>query len=167
MSDIVVEADQFANSLTELLERIGRNVKDVTPTAIEESLQTGEEEWKKNAKAVLSSSYSRGGWGKVKGIETYRSGRRSGQVKSVKWYGKTYKTGRYARSISHHMLTGGDTPSGEIGSASMPGLAHLLEKGHGYFEAAAHPHIEPAYDVAIDHLEKNLDSAIERAINDA
>lgn len=167
MSDITVDADKFAKSLTELLERIGRNVKDVTPGAIDEALQVGEEEWRKNANAVLSKSYSRGGWGKVKDVETYSRGKRKGQVKAVKWYGKTIKTGRYARSIRHHVLTGGDAPSGEIGSPSMPGLAHLLEKGHGYFDAAAHPHIEPAGDKAVEQFEKSLDEAIERAIDDA
>lgn len=169
MSDVVVEADKFAKALTDLLDRVGKNVKDVTPEAVEGALQTGEDEWKKNARAVLSVSYSRGGWGKIKkdGIIRYKSGKRKGQVKEIKWYGKVYKTGRYASSIRHQLITGGDAPSGEVGSPSHPGLAHLLEKGHGYFRAAPHPHIEPAADTAFKKLEENLDASIERAINDA
>ena len=167
MSDVVVDADMFARSLDALLERFGKNVKHESSSAIEDALDFGSERWSENAKAVLSSSYSRGGWGKVKGVDLYRSGKRKGQVKAIRWYGKTYKTGRYARSIRHQMLTEGDNPSGEIGSPSLPGLAHLLEKGHGYYSARPHPHIEPAAEDTFRQLEKNIEAAIERAIDDA
>lgn len=158
-------------TLSRILENLGSNVNRLTPEAIEHALQTGEKAWKENAKSVLSVSYSRGGWGKEKGDrEYYKSGPRKGQVKAIRWYGKTYKTGRYARSIRHHMLMqGGRTPEGEIGSASMPGLAHLLEKGHasiggGY--VPAYEHISPAADDAFSDFETFVEEAIEEALND-
>lgn len=168
MSDYTVDSDDFAISMSKILKNMEHGVTTLAPDAVEQALQTGEKAWKRNAKAVLSKSYSRGGWGKVKGVEMYsQRGRNRGKVKSIKWYGKTFKTGRYARSIRHHMLRGAGSPEGEIGSASMPGLAHLLEKGHGYYVADAHPHIAPAYEEAAKDFETRLDTAIDKAISDA
>ena len=168
MSDRVVGVDEFAMAIDEMLENLQEGMERYVPIAVEHSLETGEKAWKENAKSVLSKSYSRGGWGKIKGVEMYSPrGRRKGQVKSIKWYGKTYQTGRYARSIRHQMLSRGRVMEGEIGSPSMPGLAHLLEKGHGYYHAAPHVHIAPAADEAIKDFENRLDRAIDRAIDDA
>lgn len=171
MADLTVDCDDFAMSMQKLLERFNSNVKDLTPEAVEHALQTGEDAWKRNAKSVLSHSYSRGGWGKVRGgasgVTRYKRGKRKGQIKSIAWYGVTYKTGKYARSIRHHLLSSGQmVTEGEIGSPSMPGLAHLLEKGHGGpFPAGSHEHIAPAYDEAEADLEYGIDKAIDRAID--
>lgn len=167
MTDISIEADAFGKTVEQILGRLETGVEENTPEAVEMALQSGEQQWKKNARSVLSKSYSRGGWGKArKGAVRYKSGAHKGEVKSG-WYGKTFKTGRYARSIHHHMMTqGGDLTEGEIGSPSMPGLAHLLEKGHGFFPASPHVHIEPAADFAFKDFERFLDRAIDRAIND-
>lgn len=166
MTDVTIEADKFGTTVEKILEKLGSNVKMIAPSAVEDSLQVGEKAWKSNARSVLSSSYSRGGWGKRKQLYT-KSGRKS---RKVAWYGKTIRTGKYARSISHHILTqGGDITDGEIGSASMPGLAHLLEKGHallGGGSARAFVHIEPASEVAFAELERLIDRGVERAIND-
>ena len=175
MSDISIEADAFGRTLTQLLGRIDTGVSQHMPEAVEKALDKGEKAWKKNAKAVLSQSYSRGGWGKIRGgesgISRYKSGKHKGQIKAINWYGRTYKTGKYARSISHHMLRqSGRSIEGEVGSASMPGLAHLLEKGHasiGGGEVPAHEHIKPAADEAFDDFESLLDEAIEEALNEA
>lgn len=168
MSDYTVDSDDFAISMSKILKNMEHGVTTLAPDAVEQALQTGEKAWKRNAKSVLSKSYSRGGWGKVKGVEMYSPrGRNRGKVKSIKWYGKTFKTGRYARSIRHHMLRGAGSPEGEIGSASMPGLAHLLEKGHGRYTAAPHVHIEPAAEEAFKDFDRKLDTAIDRAISDA
>lgn len=170
MADISIEADAFGRTLSQLLERLDQGVISRAPQAIEKALDKGERAWRENANAVLSSSYSRGGWGKEKGRTYYKSGAHKGELKAVQWYGKTYKTGRYARSIKHHMIQSGETPEGEIGSATMPGLAHLLEKGHasiGGGSVRAYEHISPAADEAFDDFESLLDSAVEEAINDA
>ena len=101
--------------------------------------------------------------------ETYSRGPKKGQIKpkSVKWYGRVIRTGKYARSIHHRIMTEGDQfTEGEIGSPSMPGLPHLLEKGHGYYPAKAKKHIEPAFEEAKAGFEKSVDQAVERAIND-
>lgn len=172
MADIVIEADAFAITMQKMFERLGHNVEAFTPPEVEAALQVGEEAWKSNATAVLSHSYSRGGWGKIrggaKGVEHYKSGKRKGQIKSISWFGKVYKTGKYARSIHHQLLSSGaSVTTGEIGSASMPGLAHLLEKGHGGpAPAGAHQHIAQAYEVAAKSLEDGIGEAVERAINE-
>lgn len=171
MSDISISADAFGITVTQILDRLGTNVQAFTPPAVEAALQVGEEAWKSNARAVLSQSYSRGGWGKIRGgsngITRYKSGKRKGEIKSISWYGKVYKTGKYARSIHHHLMSsGGPVTEGEIGSPSLPGLAHLLEKGHGGpGPAGAHQHIAQAYETAAKKLENGVDEAVERAIN--
>lgn len=170
MSDVVVDIDDFGRTLEQLLSRVNANVKERALPVVESALEVGEAAWKENANAVLSQSYSRGGWGKVKWTETYRSGKFKGQTKRQHWYGRTYQTGKYARSISHKMISGGGDPSGEIGSASLPGLAHLLEKGHarvGGGSVPAYKHIEPAAEKAFDHFEDAMGLAVEEAINDA
>ena len=165
MPDISIEADEFGRTVEQLLGRLATGVESETPEAVEQALDAGEKAWKKNARSVLSKSYSRGGWGKRK--QTYTpTGRKS---KRVEWYGKTFKTGKYARSIRHQMLQSGELTEGEIGSSSMPGLAHLLEKGHalvGGGSAKAFVHIEPAAEQAFKDFEKYIDQAIDRAIDD-
>lgn len=167
MSDVTIDADAFGTTLEQLLERVGTSVTAHMPAAVEKALTRGEAAWKKNARAVLSSSYSRGGWGKQKKVYT-KSGRPS---KKVAWYGKTFKTGKYARSITHQLLTsGGELIEGEIGSRSMPGLAHLLEKGHasvGGGFVSGRKHIEPAFDETVGDFERDVEMAVEEAINDA
>lgn len=171
MSDISISADAFGITVTQILDRLGTNVQTFTPPAVEAALQVGEEAWKSNARAVLSQSYSRGGWGKIRGgsngVTRYKSGKRKGEIKSISWYGKVYKTGKYANSIHHHLMSsGGPVTEGEIGSPSLPGLAHLLEKGHGGpGPAGAHQHIAQAYETAAKKLENGVDEAVERAIN--
>lgn len=171
MADISVEADRFGTTLAEVLERVGTNVEREVPVALDAALEVGEQAWKRNAKSVLSASYSRGGWGKLgRDVTRYKSGPNKGKIKSG-WYGKTYKTGKYARSIRHQMLSAnGHSSSGEIGSASMPGLAHLLEKGHakvGGGSVSGREHIAPAADEAFRAFEENLNNAIEGALYDA
>lgn len=171
MSDVTIGADAFSSTIDDLLKRLDGNVRDNVPEAVEEALKTGQEAWKRNATSVLSASYSRGGWGRKRaGAKVYKSGPRKGKVKEG-WYGKTYRTGKYARSIRHQMLSEGrDEIAGEIGSPTLPGLAHLLEKGHamvGGGKTKAYEHIAPAYDEAADEFTRLADSAIERAINDA
>lgn len=171
MADISIEADAFGRTMEQILEKLDRGVNSVMPSEVESALGVGEKAWKSNARAVLSATYSIGGWGRTKTgkVVHFKSGKHKGQVKSG-WYGKTIKTGKYARSIKHHMLSqsGGDI-SGEIGSASLPGLAHLLEKGHasvGGGSVGPKVHIEPAAVEAFDSFERGVDSAVDGVLND-
>lgn len=171
MTDVTVDIDKFGKTLEQLLGRVNEGVRHRAPKAVEKALKRGEREWKKNAKRVLSTSYSRGGWGRTRANAVrYKSGYHKGQVRSG-WYGKVYKTGKYAHSIRHHMMSsGGDVAEGEIGSASMPGLAHLLEKGHasiGGGFVGGREHIAPAAEEAFDNFEKYLLEAVQEAIDEA
>lgn len=152
MTDIAIDADEFGATIEQLLGSVTSGVEEHAPEAVEKALRKGQSAWKKNAKAAFSDSYVVGGWGKD-------------------GYGRTITTGRYAASIKHHMLRGGgQSPEGEIGSPKMPGLPHLLEKGHarvGGGFVAGREHVAPAAQEAFDALEDLLAQAIEEAIDDA
>ena len=150
MTDISIEADAFGKTLEELLEKVNHKVGDEAGPAVESALKKGEKAWRKNARDSFSGTYYVGGWGKP--------GR-----------GRAVTAGAYARSIRHHMLRRGGNPEGEIGSAKLPGLAHLLEKGHakvGGGFVSGRLHIAPAAKEAFSDFEDELDKAIEEALND-
>lgn len=172
MSDVVVDIDDFAMTIEEILDRVGNGARHYVPKAVEKALEEGRDKWKDNATSVLSHSYSRGGWGRMRAnAARFKSGRHEGKVKASAWYGRVIKTGKYARSIKHHMLSsGGEVFEGEIGSPTVPGLAHLLEKGHalvGGGSARAHVHIATAAEDVFKDLERYVEEAIEEAISEA
>lgn len=78
------------------------------------------------------------------------------------------RRGKYKRSIRSHMTNNDPmAPEGEIGSASMPGLPHLLEKGHAKVGGGRVPaivHIAPAADVAFKLTEKLIVEGIDDAL---
>ena len=137
----VVGIDQFANALDGILTDINGKVRYGADKAVEIGLKTGAKEWRKNARAEFSGKY----------------------FKTGHWY----DAGEYARSIRFRKTKGGETPSGEIGSAKLPGLPHLLEKGHariggGRVEGREHiaPAAEEAFDVTMDAVENAVDRAL-------
>lgn len=152
MTDVVIGVDAFSATIEQILGRLESGVDSFTPDAVNKALEVGEREWKKNAQGVLSSSYTVGGWGKP-------------------GYGRTISTGKYARSIKHHMLkSGGKEVDGEIGSPSFPGLPHLLEKGHAQIGGgfvAGREHIAPAAEKAFDDFEQLIEEVIDDAIANA
>lgn len=151
MADITIEADAFGRTLSELMGRLGSSIVQCTPKTVDAAMKVAETEWKKNARAAFKGTYYIGGWGKP--------GR-----------GRPVRAGKYAASISHKIIhSGGDLVEGEAGSRTMPGLAHLLEKGHariGGGSVAGRKHIEPAADKAFSDFEKLIDEAVEEALND-
>lgn len=77
------------------------------------------------------------------------------------------KTGRYAKSLSYKVKGHGMKVSGEVGSKTLPGLVHLLEKGHakvGGGRTRAFPHMAPGYDEGAPAFEKKLLEGVDRVL---
>ena len=77
-------------------------------------------------------------------------------------------TGRYAASIQMKVFkdTASETKA-DVGSATLPGLPHLLEKGHAKVGGGRVPgrlHIDPAAKVAMQQLEDEVNDLVDRAI---
>lgn len=78
------------------------------------------------------------------------------------------KTGRYAESIQMKVFkdTASETKA-DVGSATLPGLPHLLEKGHakvGGGRVPARPHVAKAAEIAMQQLEEEINDLVDRAI---
>ena len=95
------------------------------------------------------------------GAKVARKGWREGAPKS---------TGRYAKSISYAVRGSGSDVSAEVGSRTLPGLPHLLEKGHakvGGGRVPAIPHIAPAAEEAFEATQDAFEQLVDRAIAEA
>lgn len=138
MSDIAVDLDGFASAMTDLLKQVSEPMPQVARKAVREGLKVGKEEWSENAESTFAGTYVK--------------------------HGHQYTAGQYAKSIKSHMFREGDFPTGEIGSPSMPGLPHLLEKGHAIIGGGRVPgyeHISPAADIAFEETMNILISEVE------
>lgn len=76
-------------------------------------------------------------------------------------------TGRYAKGFRYKVKGGGAKVTGEVGNASLPGLVHLLEKGHatiGGGRVAGRPHLSDAADAAGRELVESVEGLVERSL---
>jgi hypothetical protein len=77
------------------------------------------------------------------------------------------KTGDYAKSLSYKVKGHGLKVSGEVGSKRLPGLVHLLEKGHakiGGGKTRAFPHMAPGFDEGAPAFEAELEKGVDRVL---
>ena len=81
--------------------------------------------------------------------------------------GAPVMTGRYAKSLSYKVKKAGMMSKGEVGSKELPGLVHLLEKGHakvGGGRVAGRPHMAPGFDAGVPAFEQKLLEGVDRAL---
>lgn len=81
--------------------------------------------------------------------------------------GAPVMTGRYAKSLSYKVMGHGMKVKGEVGSKELPGLVHLLEKGHakvGGGRVRAIPHMAPGFDAGAPEFERTLLEGVDRAL---
>lgn len=93
------------------------------------------------------------------------------QTARKEWSAKApKKTGAYAESISYTVRGSGSDVTAEVGSKTLPGLPHLLEKGHakvGGGRVNGIEHIAPAAQSAFEETEEAFEELVERAIAEA
>lgn len=81
--------------------------------------------------------------------------------------GAPVMTGRYAKSLEYKVSGHGMKVKGEVGSKKLPGLVHLLEKGHakvGGGRVRAIPHMAPGFDAGAPEFERMIMEAVDRAL---
>lgn len=79
-------------------------------------------------------------------------------------------TGAYRKGFSYRVRKsdGGRDVSGEIGNKDLPGLVHLLEKGHatiGGGRVQGYPHVSVGADEAFAVLEESIGKAVDEALS--
>lgn len=76
-------------------------------------------------------------------------------------------SGRYAKGFRRKVKGDGANVTCEVGNASLPGLVHLLEKGHatvGGGRVEGRPHVAPAAERSFEMLEKGIDELVGRVL---
>lgn len=76
--------------------------------------------------------------------------------------GKTEWSERYRKGFTSHIEKGKLT-TGEIGNKAVPGLVHLLEKGHATLtgrRTKAYPHMGPAFEDIEEDYVKRMEKAV-------
>lgn len=141
--NITVDPDGFGAAMDKILTDVNGAVKNGASAAVKRGLSTASRLWRKNARSTFDKAY-----------------RKSGQV---------YEPGAYADSISYKMIrSDGELPHGEAGSRKLPGLPHLLEKGHatlGGGRVPGRPHIAPAAEEAFKATEKFMEEEIGKRLD--
>lgn len=96
-----------------------------------------------------------------------RLGRRRIRENLAAFSGWGMRTGRYAAGWAYRRKRTGDGWQGVVYNRDVPGLAHLLEKGHakvGGGRVAGREHIAPAAEDAFDEFERLVSEAVGRAV---
>lgn len=75
---------------------------------------------------------------------------------------------RYSAGFSSRTTKNGPETSAEIGNRDVPGLVHLLEKGHNTLtgrRVAGTPHLAPVFErVVVPELEREVAAGVDRAL---
>lgn len=133
-NSIEVRTDKFANTFSGIIRELSDGIEAATQDAVVDVCKFAKGEVKENASAL--------------GLQD-----------------KNGTTTRYISGFTYKVNRNGNYSYGEVGNKKIPGLVHLLEKGHyvmGGGRARAFPHMEPAYDSAVDRFPKLLKNAVRK-----
>lgn len=134
-----IELDEFAKSVTDLVKVPFDRIEEGSEPVIKASCQKGRRECKKEAGNLgLADKRGKDVWAR------YLSGFRS-----------TTK-----RKNKHNVV-------GEIGQKNVPGLVHLIEKGHnriGGGRVRAFPHMKPAAKSTFEYATKKFEELVQKSL---
>lgn len=89
------------------------------------------------------------------------------KVAGERWTGKTGS--KYSKGFTSKKIQSGQVTTAEIGNKNMPGLVHLLEKGHETLTSRrvdGIPHVAPVYNMLEPEVIEAVNKVVEEALEE-
>ncbi len=143
---VTCSADGFAAALMGMLDDSRAGVEDEVSQAVRKSTALARRKVCANAKSAV---------GDASGNPSWRQGR-------------SLEAGdRYPSGFSYRVQRKAHSTTGTVGNRTVPGLVHLLEKGHAMLDGGrvqAYEHVAPAAQEAFEDFEGRVGDAVGRGL---